>query len=97
MVVVHPRNARRDEFSLSSVRKRNVAAVLLVLTGIVLVWWDQRAGWWMVAPTYIGLTMILVALRLLYWNRGRQEYTVEQKKRVAEHLARERQERGGST
>jgi hypothetical protein len=97
MVVVHPRNAPRDEFSLSSVRKRNVAALLLVLTGIVLVWWDQRAGWWMVAPTYIGLTMILVALRLLYWNRGRQEYTVEQKKRVAEHLAREKQERGEST
>ncbi len=96
MVVVHPRNARKDEFSLSSVRKRNAAAALLVLTGIALIWWDRRAGWWMVAPTYIGLTMILVALRLLYWNRGRTEYTAEQKQRVEEHLEREKQERGES-
>jgi hypothetical protein len=91
MVVVHPQNVSRDEFSLTSVRKRNVAAALLVLTGIVLVWWDWRIGWWLVAPTYIGLTMILVALRLLHWNRGRQEYTAEQKKRLEEHLVREQQ------
>jgi hypothetical protein len=92
IVVVHPRNVSKDEFSLSSVRKRNVAAALLVLTGIVLVWWDWRIGWWLVAPTYIGLTMILVALRLLHWNRGRREYTAEQQKRLEEQVAREKQD-----
>ncbi len=93
MVVVHPQNVPKDEFSLSSVRKRNVAAALLVLIGIALVWWDWRIGWWLVAPTYIGLTMILVALRLLHWNRGRQEYTAEQNKRLKEHLGIEKQKR----
>jgi hypothetical protein len=97
LVVVHPLNVSKDEFSLSSVRKRNVAAALLVLAGIVLVWWDWRIGWWLVAPTYIGLTMILVALRLLHWNRGRQEYTVDQKTRLEEHLALEKQHGQNST
>jgi hypothetical protein len=92
MVIAHPRNATRDEFSISSVRTRAAAAAMLLVTAAVLIWWDQRAGGWRVAPTYIGMTMILVALRLLYWNRGRTEYTAEQKQRVAEHLAREKRD-----
>ncbi|HXQ26213.1 MAG TPA: hypothetical protein VN822_07390 [Candidatus Acidoferrales bacterium] len=96
LVVVNAKNASKDEFSAASVRKRKIAAVALVLGALPLFWWDHRAGGSLVAPTYIGFTMILAAIRLFFWNRGRKEHAKEQDRRIEEHLLREKQEAGNA-
>ena len=42
LTVVHPCIAKHDELSASSVRKRTVAAVLLFVCSLPLIWWDAR-------------------------------------------------------
>lgn len=96
LVVVNPRNASKDELSATAVRKRKIAAIALVLGALPLFWWDHKAGGSLVAPTYIGFTMILTAVRLFFWNRGRKEHAEEREKRIQEHLLREKQEAGSA-
>jgi len=88
LAVVHPKIAEKEELSASAVRRRKILAVILILCAAPLFWYDWRTGGWLVVPTFLGITMILAALRLLYWNLARRERMREQQRRIEEHLAR---------
>jgi hypothetical protein len=91
LVVEHPSVTEKDELSAASVRKRRTIAVLLFLAALPLFWWDWRGGNALIVPTYLGFTMILSGLRVLYWNSARGEHAKNQKKRIEAHLQRERE------
>ena len=42
--------------------------VAMILISPVLFWWDWTSGGALILPTFLGLTLILWALRILYWN-----------------------------
>ena len=88
LAIVHPKMAAKEELSASAVRNRKILAVILILCAVPLFWYDWRTGGWLVVPTFLGITMILAALRLLYWNLARRERMREQQRRIEEHLAR---------
>jgi len=91
LVIVVPQIAARDELSPASARNRRWLAILLILCSVPLFWWDWRTGGWLVLPTFLGITMILAALRLLYINLARPERASAERQRIEAHLARERQ------
>ena len=93
LVVAHPSVAEKDELSAASVRKRRIFAILLFLAALPLFYWDWRKGSGLIVPTYLGFTMIISGLRLLYWNSARGDHAKDQKTRIEAHLQRER-ERG---
>ena len=90
-LVLAPQAAARDELGASAVRNRKLLASLLILCSLPLFWWDWRTGGWLVLPTFLGLTMILAAARLLYINLARDEREAGERQRVEGHLARERE------
>lgn len=90
VVIMAPQAAAQDELSAASVRKRKLLAILLILCSLPLFWWDWRTGGWLVLPTFLGLTMILAAVRLLYINLARNERAAGEQQRIEAHLARER-------
>lgn len=90
VVVLAPQAAARDELGPSAVGNRKLLAALLILCSLPLFWWDWRTGGWLVLPTFLGLTMILAALRL-YINLARDERAAGERERVEGHLARERE------
>jgi hypothetical protein len=83
--------ARADDGSLSAARKRQWIAIALLLASFPLIWWDSRTGGWMVLPTYIGISMIVAAFRLFFWNLGSKELAARDQARLQSHLERERQ------
>lgn len=89
LVIMHPSSAKKDELSVNSVRKRTIAAILLFLGAPPLFWWDWNSGGALILPTYLGITMIVAGLRLLYWNQGLAERIQEQDQRLRVHLRRE--------
>jgi hypothetical protein len=89
-IVLHPREAAKDEMSAASVRKRTALAVGLVLAAPLFFWWDHRAGGTLVMPTYVGITLLLIALRIWYWNFARKERSREEARRVEEYWERVR-------
>ena len=91
MTIVAPQAAARDELSPTAVRNRRRLAILLIVCSVPLFWWDWHTGGWLVLPTFLGLTMILTALRLLYINLARPERVSAERRRMEEHLARERE------
>jgi hypothetical protein len=94
LVIVHPSVAEKDELSASSVRIRKIISIGLFIGAIPLFWWDWRANGVLVLPTFLGLTIIVAGLRILYWNMARAELIREQEKRVEAHLSREKQSAG---
>jgi hypothetical protein len=90
VVIMAAEAAARDELSAVSVRNRKLLAILLMLCSLPLFWWDWRTGGWLVLPTFLGLTMILAAVRLLYNNLARNERAAGEQNRIEAHLARER-------
>ena len=95
LTVVHPSVAEKDELSPSSVRVRKIAAAVLFAGSLPLIWWDWHAGSVLILPTVIGINMIVIGLRLLQWNLGRQIRMDEQEKRIAAHLAIEKESSAG--
>jgi hypothetical protein len=91
VVVLAPQAAARDELGPSAVRNRKLLAAALILFSLPLFWWDWRTGGWLVLPTFLGITMILGALRLLYINLAGTERATCEEQRLQAHLARERE------
>jgi hypothetical protein len=91
LVIVHPSIAEKDEMSASSVRRRKVIAILLFIGALPLFWWDRRAGGALIWPTFLGIAMILAAIRFLHYNMARRDGLKEQEKRIHEHLQREKE------
>lgn len=78
----------RDELSAGTVRKRATLAILLIPCAPVLFWWHHRDNGTLVMPTFVGISLILAAARLLDWNTARRE--LQQQQRIQAHLIRER-------
>jgi hypothetical protein len=91
LVIAHPSVAKKDELSASSLRTRKVLAILLFVSAGPLFWWDRRAHGTLVLPTFLGLTIIVIGVRILHWNMTSQERIRDQAERVQSHLRRERE------
>jgi hypothetical protein len=91
VVVMAAQAAAHDELSAASARNRRLLAILLILCSLPLFWWDWRTGGWLVLPTFLGLTVILAAVRLLYLNLARTERAASEQQCLEAHLAREKE------
>lgn len=92
--IVHPNARAKDELSPSSLRKRRILAVALFLGAIPMIWWDWRAGGILILPTFLGINMLFVGLRLFQWHWFGQERLKEEQARVVAHLEKEKNEEG---
>jgi len=71
VLIVSPARAARLEGSAGMIRLRTRIAIALILAGPPLIYYDQAvSGGSMVLPTFLGISLILSALRLLFMNRG---------------------------
>jgi hypothetical protein len=91
LTILHPGVTGKDELSEESVRKRKIAAIILFFAAAPLFWWDQRSGGLLVLPTFLGLTIIVIGLRVLHWNMARGEGLKAQEQRMRSHLQREQE------
>ena len=91
LTILHPDVAQKDELSAQSVRRRQILAILLFITALPLFLLDRRYGGGLVLPTFLGLTMILAGLRLMYWNTARRQRLNDEEQNVRAHLEREQQ------
>ena len=91
LTIVHPDFAHKDELSAQSVRQRKIVVILLFIGALPLFWFDHRSGGGLIWPTFLGLTMILAGLRILYWNTARRQRPKEEEEAVRDHLQRERE------
>ena len=85
--IVHPSVAARSEGSPAAARRRTLFAVVLIAAALPLFWIDWRARGGLILPTFIGINLILVALRLLFLNFVHRESAVRQGERLAEYRA----------
>jgi hypothetical protein len=71
LLIVSPARERRLEGSRRMIRLRVWIAVVLFVAGPPLIYYDYHVyGGSMVLPTFLGISMILSALRLLFMNSG---------------------------
>lgn len=91
LTIVHPSVRAKDELSPSSVRKRKILAVVLFLGAIPMIWWDWKAGGVLILPTFLGINMVFLGLRLLQWHWFGSELQKEERTRVPAHLEKEKQ------
>lgn len=89
LVVIDPSVAEKDELSRSRVRRRTILSIVLFLCAIPLFVWDWKSDGSLILPTVVGINMIFLGLRFLYWNSARNERAREQVRRLEEHLRRE--------
>jgi hypothetical protein len=89
LVVIDPSVAQKDELSASWVRRRAILAIVLFVCAIPLFVWDWKSEGSLILPTVVGMNMIFLGLRFLYWNTARNERAREQGRRREEHLRRE--------
>jgi hypothetical protein len=89
LVVIDPSVAEKDELSRSRVRRRTILAIILFVCAIPLFVWDWKSDGSLILPTVVGINMIFLGLRFLYWNTARNERAREQVRRLEEHLRRE--------
>ena len=74
LLIVSPARASRLEGSRRMIRLRGGIAVALLLGGPPLIYYDYRtSGGSLVLPTFLGVSMMLSALRLLFMNMGVRE------------------------
>jgi hypothetical protein len=90
MVVIDESLAEKAELSQSSARRRKIWAIALFCFGLPLIAYDWSKDWDLIWPAVLGFNMIIVALRLLYWNTARADRYRERARRVEAHLAREK-------
>ena len=89
LVVLNPSLAEKDELSASSVRRRTIIAIVSFVCAIPLFVWDWKTGSYLILPTVVGINLIVLGLRLLYWNTARSDRMREQAHRLENHLRRE--------
>jgi hypothetical protein len=89
LVVIDPSFAEKDELSGSWVRRRTILAIILFVCAIPLFVWDWKSDGSLILPTVVGINMVVLGLRFLYWNTARSERAREQARRLEEHLRRE--------
>jgi hypothetical protein len=94
LVVVHPSVAEKDELSTTWVRRRKYIAITSFLCAIPLIVWDWRTGEYLILPTVVGVNLILLGLRLLYWNTARSDNAPERLRRLESHRQREAESDG---
>lgn len=90
LTIVHPSAAKKDTLSAAAVRKRTIAAFVLFVIALPLIWWDWHSGSRLILPTVLGINMIFIGLRLFQWNAARGQRVGEEKKRMDAHLAKEK-------
>ena len=91
-VIVDHSVAEKMELSNTRVRWRKIGAIALFCVGVPLIVWDGWHEWDFIWPAVLGFNMVIVGLRLLYWNTARTDRTREQARRAAAHLEREKSE-----
>lgn len=96
LVVVNPSLAEKDELSASSVRRRKLIAIAAFVCAIPLLVWDWATGSYLILPTVVGVNLIVLGLRLLYWNSAQSDRSQEQARRLKNHLRHE-EESGGKS
>lgn len=85
--VVHASRASRLTGRGSVGRKRAVVAAVLTAGAIPLFWIDWRAGGGLILPTFIGINLILAAVRLLFLNLVSRDRAAREAERLAAHRA----------
>ncbi|MEO7271415.1 MAG: hypothetical protein ABIX28_01710 [Vicinamibacterales bacterium] len=86
LLIVSPARASRLEGSRQMIRLRTRIAILLFVAGPPLIYYDYRvSGGSLVLPTFLGISMILAALRLLFMNRGVRDAEHRRQERLKEY------------
>ena len=70
-------------------RRRKYIAMASFLCAIPLIVWDWRTGEYMILPTVVGVNLIVLGLRLLYWNTARSDNAPDRERRLENHRRRE--------
>jgi len=96
LVVIHPSQQRLDDPGAAWSRRRKLIAALLLAAAIPVFWIGWRSRGVMILPTFLGLGMMIVALRFLHWDFGLKHAQQERQKRVEAHRRRERAGDGDS-
>src|SRR5688572_15118258 len=74
LVIVHPSREHTLPANARSLRRRRRAAMALILAALPLIWFDYwTADGTLVLPTFLGLSMIIAALRVLFLNMATEE------------------------
>jgi len=90
LVIIHPSQQGLDDPGAAWSRRRRLIAALLFAGGIPLFWIGWRSRGSMILPTFLGIGMVIVALRFLHWDFGLKHAQRERQKRVEVHRRRER-------
>ena len=71
ITVVHPSREASLEGSPSKLRWNTYCAIVLLIAGPLLIWWEWTYyGGNLIMPTIVGINAILIAIRLLVMNYG---------------------------
>jgi hypothetical protein len=83
--IVNSKHAHRVS-NRKSVRLMIVASVVVTLLSIPLFWYDWKAQGARIWPTILGINLIVLGLRFLYWGYGELEHIrhMESEQRLAE-------------
>lgn len=90
LVVIHPSQQRLDHPGAAWSRRRKRIAALLLTGAVPMFWIGWRSRGAMILPTFLGISMMLIALRFLHWDFGLKHAQREREKRLEEHRRRER-------
>ena len=90
LVVIHPSQQRLDDPGAVWSRRRRLIATLLLAVAVPMFWIGWRSRGAMILPTFLGISMMLVALRFLHWDFGLKHAQQEREKRLEAHRWRER-------
>jgi hypothetical protein len=91
LVVINPDVAEKDELSESWVRRRKIVAIASFLCAIPLFVWDWQSDGVLILPTVVGINLILLGARLLFWNSAGRKRIQEQARSLESHLLREKE------
>lgn len=94
LVIVDSSVARKDELSPSWVRRRKILAIVSFVCAVPLFVWDWKTGGYLILPTVVGINLVFLGLRLLYWNTALRDRTRERARRLKNHLRREQEPDG---
>ena len=90
LVVIHPSQQRLDDPGAAWSEHRRLITALLFAGGIPLFWIGWRSRGSMILPTFLGIGMMIAALRFLHWDFGLKHALRERQKRVEVHRRKER-------
>ena len=90
LVVIHPSQQRLDHPGAAWSRRRKRIAALLLTGAVPMFWIGWRSRGAMILPTFLGISMMLIALRFLHWDFGLKHAQREREKRLEAHRRKER-------